>query len=1517
MKTTSRIISALLTLVMLLSIVSAGIVSTGAALPSAALTVENVSAVPGSTVEVDVEIKNNPGIIGASLELSYGEGLTLTDAAAGDAWDSLSMTKPGKLQSPCTFTWDALEISPDQIKDGVILKLTFKVDENATSETKLPVCIAYEYGDVADNDMNFVSLDITNGQVTVIDYTPGDVDNNGKVNSLDVIYLRRYIAGGYDVVINTLAANVNGDTKINTLDTIMIRRFIAGGYTDSEGNPLVLLPSPIGHTHKLVHVARKEPTDTEEGIKEHWLCSGCGKYFSDSAGKTEVKHEDLIMPIPDPDRYEITYNIANNDNYLKSQSIENSNDSYYTSQKGLTLRDLVVPGYHFKGWYTAQTGGERLTSIAKGTKGDITLYAQWEKVQYKVTFDSPDVPVASEYYTVDTGLTLTNPSWFGYTFVGWSIEEHIEEGNSIPTAARIVDSIAVGTTGNITLHANWTSDRNKARAVPSLTDPIIIEDRDNGQYVFVYELGTIENIPLAVNEVFSNTQGIDIDKEYTIERKTGTDTARTVANTIAKATTKTSGWTLSEDWNNSTSATTEEGEKVGKSKEVIDSTGRVVDSKYYVSNSKGGASSSTSSAGGSSFTSAKVTTDKSTGISGSYYNDHVTDSSVDLSVNAKVSAGYGPISAEVSAGASTHNSVHDQTITQRATSRTDNIGTENINQNSANWNNTSSSSSNWNSTSGYENSVQTSQNTSVSNAVSEEVFKKRGYTSMEERGGSNSTTGGTSDSESLTDEYTSTVEVSTEDFESETMHLKYKSDATGFYRLVTAGTAHVFGVVGYDIATKSYYTYSYSVLDKERHAFLDYSKVTANFNDCENAILPFEIPIYVDNYITTKTARTKGLVVDNETGIVTDYDGQDEYVIIPEYVSINNGDGTYSSVKIRGFASDAFRGNIEIKGVALPKYVENIPDGAFEGCSSLEYLLGYGISSIGSNAFKGCINLKSFKIDSKIEELGTNAFAEANELSVTAGNLAVADAALVSGAKKLTLNISALEEGAFDNRKIFIDKNKDYFALISNGASYHNLQIDSQAKETFISNMKFVDNNDAAIKLNSEKATLSRVSITDASGFALIMTAPDTELDLFSTINISTKGENAIISRNVSLDKANEEVAGKLSVTGNYLVCGTVENQKMLSFANAGYKLIPITETEFNNMLTSSIVTFNANGGDVDTATRTVYYGSAYGSLPVPTRANYDFVGWFTAKVDGKEVNADSIVNTITAQTLYAHWSPKKFTVTFNANGGTVSTTKKTVTYGKTYGDLPIPTKDYMTFIGWFTSADEGIEITSDTKATKSSNRTLYAHWTENPLTDWVLESEVPEGAEIREDNWTYTEREYSETGSSSKDGWTKYDTKRTSWGPWSDWVNYNPSNGVRDVTYEQYRSGWGTKQIYVFYWWSSSYNGNPARAQISGYPNYYTMEIDYYPSNSSQRPIGLEGSTFKRWDGYNWYMCWYDHEYSTTDYNKPLYSDHWKYRDPIYTYYYYRDVDKVSTSEITAGGNISNVKHWVKYIVK
>ena len=86
-----------------------------------------------------------------------------------------------------------------------------------------------------------------------------------------------------------------------------------------------------------------------------------------------------------------------------------------------------------------------------------------------------------------------------------------------------------------------------------------------------------------------------------------------------------------------------------------------------------------------------------------------------------------------------------------------------------------------------------------------------------------------------------------------------------------------------------------------------------------------------------------------------------------------------------------------------------------------------------------------------------------------------------------------------------------------------------------------------------------------------------------------------------------------------------------------------------------------------------VVFGNYYGNLPTPTRDGYTFKGWYTEESGGSKITATTIVEIARDHTLYAQWETKTYTVTFDANGGSVNKSSMTVTYDATYGDLPTP----------------------------------------------------------------------------------------------------------------------------------------------------------------------------------------------------------------------------------------------------
>lgn len=124
-----------------------------------------------------------------------------------------------------------------------------------------------------------------------------------------------------------------------------------------------------------------------------------------------------------------------------------------------------------------------------------------------------------------------------------------------------------------------------------------------------------------------------------------------------------------------------------------------------------------------------------------------------------------------------------------------------------------------------------------------------------------------------------------------------------------------------------------------------------------------------------------------------------------------------------------------------------------------------------------------------------------------------------------------------------------------------------------------------------------------------------------------------------------------------------------------------------------------------------VTYGETYEKLPRLSKENYRFLGWYTKTADGTQIKNRDTVEITSDLTLYAQWEGNKYTVTFVAAGGTVSTEEKEVIYGTAYGKLPTPTKKGYVFDGWYTNPYGTVQVTEDDKVTLTENQTLYAHW--------------------------------------------------------------------------------------------------------------------------------------------------------------------------------------------------------------
>lgn len=1579
-----RFISMMLALLMLISMLPVNaIASETGSKPMFA--VQNTSAAPNSDVSVNVNIENNVGILGTTLKVTFDEGLTLVSAQSGEAFSYLTMTKPGKLVSPCKFVWDGLEYDQSDLHDGTILTLNFKVSENAADGDEYNISLSVGSSDVYDNDIQPVSVTTKNGKVTIVDFTPGDVNEDDLINTADIILMRRYIAEGYDVSINRHAANVNADSYINTADVITLRRYIAEGYDvqlkrcptpcplDDEPDP------PVSHTHKLRAVALKNPTCTEAGNTAYWICDGCGKYYTDANGVNETTAQRTVLaasghhivtipatatstegakcsicglvtkepePIEQPiNTRRITYHIANGDSYLSSQKITNpkENKEVLKTTETLTLKNPSVPGYRFLGWYDLPSGSN--ASIVKKIEAgedDVELYAHWEAIKYTVQFESSlqraEFPT-SRTYTVNAGTTLPTLSLSNYAFAGWSDLD----GN-------LYKRIPIGTTGDITLIANWTSERNKTWTKTKLDAPIIVEDDKEGVIMFAYEIGTIENVPLySVHDFgYISEDGVSKQEEVTFSVKTDETLMETYAKTVANATTNSSSWTLSNDWNETTSLSESWRTENEMTKEEAETLGRSDSQNWNVSSGTSGSSSTSTMSSNSNSENNEV---KIAASNESNVKTHVaagldtsTTTSAEASVTASAKAKYPGAEAGVSATAktgvtstvSTSLSATRDTDDTRKQSLDIGHANSNVNVSSA----TSSSTSGWNQSSSYGGSSTTSSSKTSSTALREAIAEEKGYGKSYAQSSGTVSYDGTSHTLHNQDEYSSTVTFNTTTQKEVKKTWKTENTKAGYHRWIKVGKAHVFGVVSYDIANQAYFVSTYSVMDDEIKDFEDYSLTTSSFNDNENGVITFEVPDEVTDYVADRVAHSDGLRIQESTGTILRYEGNDDFVIIPEYITPENGG---KPVKVTGISSDAFKGNANIKAVILSDYITEIPNEAFMGCTALYCVGAKNVTSIGDNAFAGCTNYVEADISEAVTKLGKNAFDGIENLYVVAANKEVALNALTSDAKTVALYLNKLNDadgnnalsGTSEKPVELVTPNCEKFAINGYGGKFNDTIVKSGAGETYLLNCKFNSTGNIPLYITSEKLVMDKCKVS-ANGIAMVLDTEKTELGLQGDIIIETGNENAMLCKNLKLYEFDSIATGTLTVNGKLIVCGEIEGKQFLHCDNIQY----VDEETFQKYLHSYTLTFNANGGSCGEVSREVPNDTKIGKLPDVSRQYYNFEGWFTKADGGDAVDENTVFSNGNDVIIYAHWSPKRFTVTFDANGGWTEQNSRELAYGDKLGALPNAGRDYYDFVGWFTEPDGGTQVDANLVFGGVDNVTLYAHWNQHGVSDWVRESDMPSGAQVVEQKWGYNETSYTESTATSMGGWERYDGYWVKSGSGSfnyasfpsgfDTGNWYYNNYQRsavgayqnETNKREVSTGWGG---YIYWHWMydcGGANGTSSRAILpykgtgpvnkfaykyfgafNSTTNYPSGGTGYTENTNTQNYIVADRTAYAdcqgatRWFRFDYYWCNY------TDY---------------YAVYKYRKTDyKESSSQVNNGGNISNVIHYVRYRAK
>ena len=238
------------------------------------------------------------------------------------------------------------------------------------------------------------------------------------------------------------------------------------------------------------------------------------------------------------------------------------------------------------------------------------------------------------------------------------------------------------------------------------------------------------------------------------------------------------------------------------------------------------------------------------------------------------------------------------------------------------------------------------------------------------------------------------------------------------------------------------------------------------------------------------------------------------------------------------------------------------------------------------------------------------------------------------------------------------------------------------------------------------------------------------------TISLDDRGATAVgtieiyerYNTGIYLDK--ETNSKQMTTSSNPITIPTIDPYTLRFISNSvvdstvyfsptfmGYYTIPVGGGQMVNK--DGYITNNLTNTTYTSNVTLYAHWFSYYTLPTTDNPGYS-CKW---EKDNVKYNQGAQVSIDGDSIFYDICDANKYTVTFDGNGGTVSSESKTVTYDESYGELPTATRTLdentnisYVFEGWYTSANGGEKVESTTKYKVAGNQTLYAHWLSSPI---------------------------------------------------------------------------------------------------------------------------------------------------------------------------------------------------------
>ena len=378
---------------------------------------EEINTVIAQDIAPDTKVSNLTGVI---LTVSLGEEKCLVPYVMylAEAESIQTLVDSGWTESDIELDYEENEL----VKEGHVISQSIESGEIVAAGTKIKLVVS----------SGRKSLDMP--------------DVVGKSESAGTSELE-----GYGLIVNKSYAHDENVKSGNIISQSIAKgqKIKAGTSVDiviSTGEELFKVPSVLGN--KESNAVKALENQNFEVIKieaySETVAEGCVISQSLAAGGEYKKGTQIVIEISKgKEPYTLTFDANGGSCSQKTGTI------HYQDKYG-TLPKASKTGYRFDGWYTAKSGGIKVTSDSSYEyRMDATLYALWTAETYTVTLSgnggSDKGSVTVTYDSVYGALPGSARS--NYTFAGWYTAK--DGGHKIEA------DTAVTITGNQTLYAHW------------------------------------------------------------------------------------------------------------------------------------------------------------------------------------------------------------------------------------------------------------------------------------------------------------------------------------------------------------------------------------------------------------------------------------------------------------------------------------------------------------------------------------------------------------------------------------------------------------------------------------------------------------------------------------------------------------------------------------------------------------------------------------------------------------------------------------------------------------------------------------------------------------------------------------------------------------------------------------------------------------------------------------------------------------------------------------------------------